>query len=128
MLKPEVSALTASRIRAAFRREPHQGDFLIAKLHHGLFGGGALHAERTQQGRVQWPTGQPAEAERVGIENLRAVEVRHDPADPQNAPGVQGFHAPSRSRIRSATRSALAMMVSVGFTAPIEGKKLASVT
>jgi hypothetical protein len=28
--------------------------------------------------------------------------------------------------IRSATRSALAMMVSVGFTAPIDGKKLAS--
>jgi hypothetical protein len=30
--------------------------------------------------------------------------------------------------ICSATRKALAMMVSVGFTAPIDGKKLASVT
>ena len=34
----------------------------------------------------------------------------------------------SRSLMISATRSALAMIVSVGFTAPIEGKKLASVT
>src|SRR6185437_14622734 len=34
--------------------------------------------------------------------------------------------APSRSAIRSATRSALAIIVSVGFTAPIDGKKLAS--
>lgn len=37
-----------------------------------------------------------------------------------------GFYAPKRSLMRSATRRALAMMVSVGFTAPIEGKKLAS--
>ena len=36
--------------------------------------------------------------------------------------------ATSRPLMWSATRSALAMMVSVGFTAPIEGKKLASVT
>ncbi len=34
----------------------------------------------------------------------------------------------SRSLMMSATRSALAMIVSVGFTAPIDGKKLASVT
>ena len=34
----------------------------------------------------------------------------------------------SRDAILSATRRALATMVSVGFTAPIEGKKLASVT
>jgi hypothetical protein len=33
-----------------------------------------------------------------------------------------------RASIRSATRSEFAMMVSVGFTAPIEGKKPASVT
>jgi hypothetical protein len=33
----------------------------------------------------------------------------------------------SRSLMMSATRSALAMIVSVGFTAPIDGKKLASV-
>jgi len=35
---------------------------------------------------------------------------------------------PRRSLIRPATRRTLTMMVSVGFTAPIDGKKLASVT
>jgi hypothetical protein len=34
----------------------------------------------------------------------------------------------SRAAIRSATRIALAMMVRVGFTAPIEGMKLPSTT
>ena len=37
-------------------------------------------------------------------------------------------HACHRALIRSATRKALAMMVRVGFTAPMDGKKLASVT
>ena len=59
---------------------------------------------------------------------VRAIEVRHNAADPEDALAVKGFHAPSRSPIWSATRRALAMMVSVGFTAPMEGKKLASVT
>ena len=36
--------------------------------------------------------------------------------------------APSRPAIWSATRSELAMIVSVGFTAPMEGKKPPSVT
>ena len=36
--------------------------------------------------------------------------------------------APSRSRRWSPTRSALAMIVSAGFTAPLDGKKLPSTT
>ena len=84
--------------------------------------------EGDHQGRVERPAEQTTETERIGVEDLRAVEIGHHAADPQKALGLQGFHTPNRSPIRSATRRALAMMVSVGFTAPIEGKKLASVT
>ena len=56
----------------------------------------------------------------TGLTRLRQLRMT-DMFDPKRP-------YPSRSLSRSATRSALAMIVSVGFTAPIEGKKLASVT
>ena len=43
------------------------------------------------------------------------------------SPDLRSHHA-RRSLMMSATRKALAMMVSVGLTAPMDGKKLASVT
>ncbi len=43
----------------------------------------------------------------------------------QSPPGTAAG-APTRSRMWSLTRSALAMMVSAGLTAPLEGKKLPS--
>lgn len=44
---------------------------------------------------------------------------------PAKVTGERSRHI-SRPLMRSATRSALAMIVSVGLTAPIDGKKLAS--
>jgi len=63
----------------------------------------------------RWIDGHPLGDHRR-VDRKRAV-LEFDHADPL---------APSRSLILSATRRALAMMVKVGFTAPIEGKKLAS--
>lgn len=67
------------------------------------------------------------------IENL-PIERRNarDVADGQSDPATHRTRVRNRHEKRllmmSPTRSALAMMVSVGFTAPLETKKLASTT
>ena len=64
------------------------------------------------------------EAENL-VERAERQEQQHQAvADDERDDGRRRH---SRSLMMSATRSALAMIVSVGFTAPIEGKKLASV-
>ena len=150
MLKPEIVAAAVRRVGRARRVETHKRDLHVAEAQHGLLRGGAGQAEQRGQGRVARTTRREPEPQAVAVERHRPVEVRHHPADSydagraaappaqrqeadagqQNQRAESGAHcqATSRSRMRSPTRSALAMMVSVGFTAPMEGKKLASVT
>ena len=83
----------------------------------GVAGDVAIEAVPGGFGRVAGSVGAGAVGIRaVGVGAVRRVAVAQDVA-----------HA-RRSLMWSATRRALAMMVSVGFTAPMEGKKLASVT
>ncbi len=81
-------------------------------------------AEQLREHRVEPSKADAREAQSLPIETLGAGQVSDDATDAQDAHGSYF----SRSAIRSATRRALAMIVNVGFTAPIEGKKLASVT
>ena len=146
MLEPQIVAPAIGRIGPARRVELHKGDFLPAQTQHDL--PCRSHAKR-RCGRLA--DGFPADrvaAERAAIKRRGSVHIRNHTADPQDAlrplppvhPGCQrqrgrsrpggmrNRHAPRRCLIPSATRSALAMIVRVGFTAPIDGKKLASVT
>ena len=56
-------------------------------------------------------------------------EVARDPEDHEHVAALRSVHQdPNRSRMRSPTRSALAMIVSVGLTAPIDTKNPESTT
>ena len=141
VLEPEVVTAAAGRVGRAGAVPPDQLELVITKAQADRAGGGAGEQGAGNRG-FERAGMDAAEAERVAVEGLGPVEVGDDPADagdPGRAPAPTGgqaeqnqagpqFQAHRRSLMRSATRMALAMMVSVGFTAPIEGKKLASTT
>ncbi len=65
----------------------------------------------------------------VGLPQLLGgADPGEPPAEDEDARALAHVVPPSRSSRWSPTRSALAMMVRVGFTAPIETKKLAFTT
>jgi hypothetical protein len=135
--------------RAATRRQ------VLRQLEHLLAEAQPHHAHAQAEDALQpLVVGSPhlhvrelLEAEHAGIEVDRAVHVGHRHADgAHGADEALGAGAgrqtqesrdqqraqPGRDHSRalrwSATRSALAMMVSAGFTAPLDGKKLPSTT
>src|SRR6266478_924693 len=134
MLEPVV---VAARVGGQFAPAGrHQLDSLGAEMHGHAGRGGALFRLKCQGSR---------------IEILCAIEIRHRDDDAADAidhglgmglkrgeeePAEKchgAFHrtalrAPRRSRRWSPTRNALAMIVSVGFTAALETKKLPSTT
>src|SRR5207248_546734 len=74
------------------------------------------------------PDATDAANERLGASARAVRDDRRCRDEDGPADLVHGVPQASRSRRCSATRSAFAMMVSPGFTAPEEGKKLASTT
>jgi hypothetical protein len=120
VLKPRIVAAAVCRSGASGDSEPNERDLLPAKTHHDL-----VRISRSQHRDMGRTSRDGREAERRAVKTLRAREIRHDSADAQDPLRP---HLPRRAAMPSATRSALAMIVSVGFTAPMEGKKLASTT
>ena len=103
--------------RGAVRAAP------VDELRHQLRGRGAVAVvRRAGAGAARLLARVPARQRADADRGLRHAA----PARPRRPPGI-GLQ-PRRCLMRSATRRALAMMVRVGFTAPMEGKKLASVT